>query len=108
MMQAAVITFKSKASANVTMHGPIAIELLKMMGKSGSVPGAMTASNIQITLETLKDRISQLQNKRLPQDSLPEDKNNQHVDLHVRALPLIQMLARAAEKGCDVMWDEGF
>ncbi len=38
-----IVTFRSKAHADIIMFGDIAIKLLKLMGHSGTVPGALLA-----------------------------------------------------------------
>ena len=36
-----IVTFRSKAHADIMMFGDIAVNLLKLMGHSGTVPGAL-------------------------------------------------------------------
>ena len=39
-----LITFTTKVSADITMFGEVAKELLKLMGQTGVVPGALLAA----------------------------------------------------------------
>ena len=49
-----LITFETKAYANITMFGEIAKKLIKAMGHSGTVPGAIQAKDLPKALEQLK------------------------------------------------------
>lgn len=102
-----IVTFKSKASANISMQGDTAIRLIKMTGHSGSVPGAILAAHTALALNHLQ---SALQHR--PDETVDDTDNDGeaevHVSLKVRAFPLIQMLENAARQDCDVMWDQGF
>jgi hypothetical protein len=48
-----LVTFTSKAYADITMFGDIAVTLLKMMGHSGTVPGAILAADLPAALSRL-------------------------------------------------------
>jgi hypothetical protein len=48
-----LITFQTKAYANITMFGDVAIALLKLMGHSGTVPGALMADDVPAALAHL-------------------------------------------------------
>ena len=52
-----LVTFSTSAYADTIMFGDIARGLLKMMGHSGSVPGAILAADIPIALCRLKAAI---------------------------------------------------
>ena len=41
-----IVTFKTKPYADITMFGDVAIHLLKLMGHSGTVPGAIVAEDV--------------------------------------------------------------
>jgi hypothetical protein len=48
-----LVTFTTKAYANITMFGDVAVTLLKMMGHSGTVPGAILAADVPAALSRL-------------------------------------------------------
>ncbi|MCB1775909.1 MAG: DUF1840 domain-containing protein [Candidatus Competibacteraceae bacterium] len=107
-----LVTFHTDAHADILMFGDIAIQLLKMMGHSGTVPGALVADEVPAALERLQKAIAtqpttapepvkQNDDREDDQDSEPEVP----VTLAHRALPLIELLAAAAAAHCDVMWD---
>jgi hypothetical protein len=104
-----LLTFKSDAYADITMFGDVAQKLLKMMGHSGTVPGAILAKDVPAVLDRLKRSIDAEKPMAfvLPQDNAPDkDADDQAVSLTYRALPLIELLTAAAEKNCDVMWQD--
>ncbi len=49
-----LVTFSCPAYAGITMIGDVAIRLLKAMGHSGTVPGALLAEDVQAALERLE------------------------------------------------------
>ena len=49
-----LVTFKTKAHADITMFGNIAIELLKLAGMTGNVPTAILADDVPDKLATLE------------------------------------------------------
>jgi hypothetical protein len=103
-----LIKFKSDAYADIAMFGDIARRLLKMMGHSGTVPGAILADDVPAALERLRRGIesSPAENTELPADMQAEDLADQPVSLGNRALPLIELLTAARTKRRDVMWEE--
>lgn len=96
-----LVTFTTDAYADTIMFGDVAVELLKMMGHSATVPGAILAEDVPAYLSRLKAAIDA--KKALPP---AEGKNvdGSGVSLAHRALPLIDLLAAAAEAESDVMW----
>lgn len=105
-----IVTFRTKAHADIMMFGDIAITLLKLMGHSGTVPSALQGGEVPAALDQLKKAITA--NKTVVLDVTDDvenddDKINEHpVELRHRALPLIELLAAAATAKCDVMWDQ--
>ena len=97
-----LVRFDSKVGM-ITMFGDIATKLLKMMGQSGSVPGAILAQDIPPAIQRLRQRIGLERNADGDADA---DDGEARVNLSQRAFPLIQLLERAASKGADVVWEE--
>lgn len=96
-----LVTFTTKAYADITMFGDVALAMLKMMGHSGAVPGAIQAEDVPKTLSLLTAAIGA--NGTLPP---AEDKDDDApvVSMANRALPLIDLLTAAAKSGSYVMW----
>lgn len=54
-----LITFSCPAYANITMFGDQAVILLKLMGHSASVPGALLAVDIPASLKRLEEAVAE-------------------------------------------------
>jgi hypothetical protein len=102
-----LVTFTTKAYADITMFGDVGLSMLKMMGHSGSVPGAILAEDVPAALERLKraiEREKAAEARSQAKPSRSEDSDEQAVSLAHRDLPLIELLAAAARENSDVMW----
>lgn len=102
-----LVTFTCNAYADITMFGDVALTLLKMMGHSGTVPGAILAEDVPAALDRLKRAIEATRAEPVQDASAEaedEDRDEPRVSLATRALPLIELLAAAAKADCDVMW----
>ena len=101
-----LVTFTTKAYADITMFGDVAVTLLRMMGHSGTVPGAILAEDVPAALERLKRGIeaSKLADTAKETPEPADDTDEAPVSLSHRALPLIELLTAAARRNCDVMW----
>jgi len=100
-----LVTFSCPAYANVTMFGDDAVRLLKLMGHSGTVPGALLAADLEAALERLEAAVEA--DKRSPEPEAPSEREDGEpaVRLSHRALPMIELLKAATKANCDVMWD---
>jgi hypothetical protein len=98
-----LIKFRSDAG-DMTMFGDVAVELLKMMGHSGTVPSAMLAKDIPAAVDRLKRAVAAAPSPA-PRSDEEERQEGPIVSLSQRAYPLIELLERAAGNGWDVMWD---
>ena len=103
-----LVHFKTDAYAGITMFGDIAVRLLRLMGHSGTVPGAIKAEDVPAALERLRDGLSAHGAEPQPAPSLTDEEERQEppVNLSTRAYPLVQLLEAAAADQCDVMWDD--
>jgi len=101
-----LVTFKSSSFSNITMFGDVAEKLLKMMGQSGNVPGALLAEDVQPALSALRDALGQAEEEEPPQPLGDDnDASAAHVAIHVRAKPLIDLLTAAASDNEAVTWE---
>jgi len=96
-----LVTFTTDAHADITMFGDVALTMLRMMGQSATVPGAIRAEDVPAALSRLTAAIDAERSS-----SLPADKNADEpaVSLAHRALPLIDLLTAAAKAKSYVMW----
>ena len=97
-----LVTFTTKAYANITMFGDVAVTLLKMMGHSGTVPGAILAADVPAALSRLTAAIDKTRTEISADD---DDEDEPRVSLTTRALPLVDLLTAAAQRNYDVMWE---
>ena len=96
-----LVTFTTKAYADITMFGDVALAMLKMMGHSGTVPGAIREEDVPAALSRLTEAVNAGKSSSLP---IGKDADEPAVSTAHRALPLINLLTAAAKDGCDVMW----
>ena len=96
-----LVTFTTDAYADITMFGDVALAMLKMMGHSATVPGAILAEDVPAALSRLTAAIDA--GKASPP---VEDKGATEpvVSMANRALPLIDFLAAAVKANTYVMW----
>jgi hypothetical protein len=102
-----LVKFDSKVGT-LTMFGDVAVQLLNLMGHSGTVPSAILAADIPAAIERLTRALDQ--GASLPPTPTEEDERQEGrtpVSLRQRAYPLIELLERAAKNGADVMWERG-
>jgi hypothetical protein len=102
-----LVTFSCPAYADITMFGDVALRLLKLMGRSGTVPGALLAEDVPAALERLQAAIEAQEQLPEPQESGEDEDDEPTVSLPHRAFPLIELLKAAAKANCNVMWDRG-
>ena len=98
-----LVRFDSKAG-QFFMDGEIAVRLLRFMGHSGTVPGAILAADVEAARTRLAAAV---RGSAEPAPSQVEDADPAElpVSLRQRAHPLLELLERAARQGADVLWD---
>jgi hypothetical protein len=100
-----LVTFTCQAYADITMFGDVAVQLLKMMGQSGTVPSALLAEDVAAALEQLEAEMKKHAQETLAQDTLENVDEEPQVTLSHRALPLIDLLKASEKAKCNIMWD---
>ena len=106
-----IVQFDTDAG-RLSMHGEPAVELLKLMGHSGTVPGAIPASDLPAALERLRAGL-ELSGDTAPVTGEPEASGDADeeaerappVSLNTRAVPLLEMLDTAVKGKSGLMWD---
>jgi len=100
-----LVKFKSDAG-DMTMFGDVAVALLKMMGQTGALPGALLAKDVPVALERLK------RGAVTATAPAPAGKESGHhddepvVSLKNRAFPLVELLERCVKMNCDLIWEQ--
>ena len=109
-----LVTFKTSAYSDITLFGDAAVSLLKLMGQSGNVPGALLAVDIPDALQTLQEGLTKMRNAEsdgsadsasLSSESSDDSDGVPQVALHTRAGPLISLLQSASDANENVLWD---
>ncbi len=107
-----IVKFSTRAGA-LTMHGDAAVALLRAMGHSGTVPGAILAADLPGALASLRRTLDEQAGaapvaSEPPEESEDEDEDRQPpVTLAMRAVPLIDMIETAIARDSDLMWERG-
>lgn len=103
-----LVTFSCEAYADIVYFGDVARNLLKMMGHSGTVPGALLAEDVPAGLGRLQAALAALKAEATPElpkgDAGQGEPKERPVPLAHRALPLLELLGAAAKAKCNVMW----
>lgn len=102
--------FKSQATADVVMLEPNARQLLDVIGKAPGAQGIITSEQIPAAISALEAAIAHEHAQHRNNDDAfastkhEEPAEREHVTLHQRAAPLIDMLKRSSAEGKDVVW----
>ncbi|MDO6694647.1 DUF1840 domain-containing protein [Aliiglaciecola sp. 3_MG-2023] len=101
-----LIIFSSQAGANITMFGDIAVQLLKMMGHSGTVPSAILAKDVPAALANLETALGVATQHAESEELTDDNEETPDVSLSHRALPLIDLLKAAIKDESNVQWTD--
>jgi hypothetical protein len=109
-----LVTFRTKAHADITMFGNVAVDLLRLAGMTGTVPTAILADDISAVIARLEEGLAQ-RNAPVPEDPAVKASGGTRdpvkydsdaepaVPLGHRALPLLALLRDADAAGADVI-----
>ena len=103
-----VIRFESKAGGFI-MLAEHALPLIQLTGHGGTVPGAIAAADVARARDTLRAAVAASPAPTQAPAAAGERDDEPPVapvSLRQRAFALIDLLERAARKGCDVQWAE--
>lgn len=114
-----LVRFHSSCAGSVLLFDYVATELLKLMGMSGTVPGAVLAAQVPAALKRLTAAVKSEDGDRIPRppaaagerkragkDDDEVEQQTSGITLRRRAYPLIEMLQTAADEECDVVWED--
>ena len=110
-----IVKFSTRVGA-LTMHGDAAVALLRAMGHSGTVPGAILAQDLPDALAQLRGALAELASQPAPAPTPPPSSGGDEDDelereppvtLRMRAVPFLDMVETAIARGSDLMWERG-
>ena len=105
-----LVRFTSVATESITMFGDIAMQLIKMLGASGALPGAIGAEDIPAAMQRLRQQMKMqaIANAETSDGDEEEgDKGREPpIALTTRAGPLLDILERASAAKAPVMWEK--
>ena len=99
-----LVTFTTDDYGDVIMFGDVALAMLRMMGHTPTVPGAILAADVPAALARLRAAIAATKDNPPVVDEDQEAPGEPAVSLSNRALPLINLLEAAAKSNSRVMW----
>lgn len=110
-----LITFRSKAAAEITMYKEHAKRILDLLGKdvhrgvitADEAPQAIHAIETEIAetrAHPASDEVQQDIHAHAGDEDDPEHEEMQTVSFATRAFPLLEMLRAAASGGDDILW----
>ncbi|WP_129647536.1 DUF1840 domain-containing protein [Peristeroidobacter agariperforans] len=112
-----LVTFRSTATESITMFEDVAVQLLKLMGATGRIPGALGPDDVPLALRQLEHATERIKagthvTPARPadnEDAKNEDEDDEDreppVDLATRAVPLLSILKRAAAAKAELVWE---
>jgi len=105
-----IVKFWTNAGA-IVMHGDVAVALLRGLGHSGTVPGAILAADLVAALPRLRRYLDALPPlpppAASPERDGEEEESEPPISLRTRAVPLIDMIETAIARDSDLMWERG-
>lgn len=107
-----LVTFKTNAYSDITMFGSAAVSLLKLMGQSGNVPGAIMADDVPEALRKLNEALGAMSTEQTesPNDqehanTFDDEEKEPAIGLDKRAGPLVSLLNAAVVAKENVLWN---
>jgi hypothetical protein len=88
------------------MFGDIGVQLLKMMGHSGTVPSAILAKDVPAALANLEAALGVAEQQPESEEPTDDTEVTSFVRLSHRALPLIDLLKAAVKDESNVQWTD--
>jgi len=101
------VTFHTPDHAAVVYTDSVGVAMLKLMGRTGNVPGALDAEHVPAALDTLRQRLkaeAEAESGASAADA-SEDDDAAPIGTGTRAFPLIELLEAAIAAGDYVSWD---
>ena len=101
-----MVTFTTKNFPDIVYIDEIAENLLRLMGHSGSVPGAILPEDLPGCLENFELELAKRKDfvEQSPNDNPENDNEEPAISLRTRAKPLIELMTSAINLNHPVSW----
>jgi hypothetical protein len=107
-----LVRFRTRLG-QLTMFGDAAATMLKLLGHSGTIPGAIVNADLPAALASLKAGLERDGEKPAPEpgarpataEEIDADPRRAPVTLRMRATPLVELIEDARARGADLMWE---
>lgn len=106
-----IVTFRSKAAADIIMFGDVAKRMMEIMGKDFTDKGIVTVEQLPGAIARLKAAIAEDKAARagVREEDQPESEaapggRRPYVALAVRAVPLLELLEYSLREETPVVW----
>ena len=98
-----LVKFHTPEHGDITYNGKVGVALLKLMGRTGKVPGALDAEHVPGALDALRHRLALEQEAEhvVP----PSSDHEEIVALRTRAFPLLELMETAVRSGDYISWE---
>lgn len=100
-----LVRFDSKVGT-FSMFERDARHMIKLMGHSDTIPGAILGADIEKTLQTFQTGLMEAAKQENQHSKPPQDEDEEEtVSVNRRAYPVLELLKKAAKQKETLMWD---
>ena len=102
-----IYRFKSKATGDLVMMGPVGDRILRLIGRDPAPQGIIEAAALPAAIAALERAVAE---EAAPQADADDGSGDgkaggaDKVSLRQRAWPLLEMMRRAQREGHDIVW----
>ena len=101
------LSFRTPNHAAVVYTDSVGVAMLKFMGRTGKVPGALDAEQVPAALDGLRQRLKAgAEESGVPGAQVSANDDTVSIGVEIRALPLVELLEAAIAAGNYVTWDK--
>jgi hypothetical protein len=101
-----IYKFKSKATADLIVMGPVGDNLLRLIGREPAAKGIIEVGALPAAIAALETAVAAEEAARGKSgaDEPDESAGGDNVSLRQRAWPLLEMMRRSQREGADIVW----
>ena len=101
-----IYRFKSKATADLIVMGPVGDNLLRIAGREPAAKGIIEVGALPAAIAALEAAVAAEEAVRSKSgaDEPDESAGGDNVSLRQRAWPLLEMMRRSQREGADLVW----